>query len=66
MTDLSTALDTAAAIRRREVSPLEVLDATLARIDQHNPALNAIIWRNDDQAREEARVLGDRISAGIG
>jgi amidase len=41
-----------------------VLDATLARIDQRNPELNAVIWRNDDQARDEARALGDRIAAG--
>ena len=45
-------------------SPLEVLDATLARIDARNPELNAVIWRNDDEARAEAKVLGDRIAAG--
>lgn len=63
--DASTsALDTAAAIRAREVSPLEVLDATLARIDERNPALNAVIWRDDEAARAEARALGERIARG--
>jgi len=62
--DFPTALDTAAAIRRKEASPLEVLDATLARVDERNPALNAVIWRNDDEARAEARALGERIAAG--
>lgn len=66
MSDYETALGTAAAIRRKEVSPLEVLDATLARVDELNPDLNAIIWRNDEQARGEARALGERIAAGVG
>jgi amidase len=64
MDEHASAIDTARAIRNREVSPLEVLDACLARIDARNPELNAIIWRNDDEARTEARALGDRIAAG--
>jgi amidase len=64
MDDTASALDTAAAIRSREVSPLEVLEATLARIDERNPDLNAVIWRNDDEARAVARALGERIAAG--
>ncbi|MHB8430127.1 MAG: amidase family protein [Acidimicrobiales bacterium] len=43
---------------------MEVLDATLARIDARNPALNAVIWRNDDDARDAARALGNRIASG--
>jgi len=63
--DASTsAIATAAAIRAKEISPLEVLEATLARIDDKNPELNAIIWRNDDEARAAARALGDRIARG--
>ena len=64
MDEHASAIDTAAAIRAKEVSPLEVLDATLARIDARNPDLNAVIWRNDDDARAEARALGDRIAGG--
>ena len=60
----ASALETAAAIRAREVSPLEVLDAALARIDARDPVLNAVIWRNDDAARAQARTLGDRIAKG--
>ena len=47
----ATALQVAAAIRSRQVSPVEVLDATLARIDALNDRLVAVIWRNDDEAR---------------
>ena len=50
---------TATAIRRRRVSPLEVLDACLARVDAVNDRLNAVIWRNDDEARRAARAAGD-------
>lgn len=64
MDEHASAIETAAAIRAKEVSPLEVLEATLARIDARNPALNAVIWRNDDEARAEAKLLGDRIAAG--
>ncbi|HEV3266062.1 MAG TPA: amidase [Acidimicrobiales bacterium] len=64
MDEFASALDTAAAIRRKEVSPLEVLDATLSRIDRRNPDLNAVIWRNDTVALAEAEALGERIAAG--
>ncbi len=64
MDEHASALDVAAAIRAREVSPLEVLDDCLDRVDARNPALNAVIWRNDDQARAEARALGDRLARG--
>ncbi|HEX3461142.1 MAG TPA: amidase [Acidimicrobiales bacterium] len=64
MDEFTSALDTAAAIRSKAVSPLEVLDATLARIDRLNPELNAVIWRNDTVALAEAEALGERIAAG--
>lgn len=51
------ALELAARIRRREVSPLEVLEACLTRVDQRNEVLNAVIWRDDDTARAEAARL---------
>lgn len=49
-----TALDLAAAIRAKEVSPTEVMDETLATIARRNPALNAIIWIDEDDARQRA------------
>jgi amidase len=63
MTDLPSwsALAVAGAIRRREVSPLEVLDACLAAIDARDGELNAFVWRNDDQARVAARAAGDAL-----
>jgi amidase len=59
-----TARSLAAAIKAREVSPLEVLDATLARIDEVNPSVNAVIWRNDDEARAAAAEATKAITRG--
>jgi amidase len=59
--ELASALATAAAIRNRQVSPLEVLDACLARVDAVNDRVNAIIWRDDDDARSRAKAAGDLV-----
>jgi amidase len=45
------AVGLAALIRKREVSAEEALDAALARCDQVNGKLNAVIDRFDDEAR---------------
>lgn len=44
-------------VRRREASPLELVDAAIARVEAVNPALNAVIRDRFEQAREEA--VGD-------
>jgi amidase len=64
MDEHASALDVAAAIRSMDVSPLEVLDDCLARVDARNPELNAVIWRNDEEARAQAVEWGERIAAG--
>ena len=38
-----SAVELAALIRTRRVSPVEVMRATLARIERFNPALNAFV-----------------------
>jgi len=60
----ASALDLAAALRARELSAVELLDACLAAVDEHNPQLNAIVWRNDDEARAAARAADERLAAG--
>ena len=44
------ALELAGMIARKEVSSREVVAAHLARIDEVNPRLNAIVRRLDDSA----------------
>ncbi len=61
----TSAIDAAAAVREHKVSPLELVDAALERVDRLNPTLNAVIWRNDEQARSVARKLGDEIANGL-
>jgi amidase len=45
----------AARIRRRELSPVEVIDATIATIETDNPRINALVYQGFDAARERAR-----------
>lgn len=42
-------------VRRGEVTPLELVDTALARIERLNPALNAVIHRMDTAARRAAQ-----------
>src|SRR6185436_6050835 len=41
----------AALVRRREVSPTEVLDAAIGLVETRNPEINAVVARLYDQAR---------------
>ena len=52
------ALAMADLVRRREVSPTDLLDSALERVDQLNPRLNAIVHRLETYAR-------DAIAAGL-
>jgi amidase len=46
-----TALDLAAAIRRREIGSRELLEHLLARVERLNPKLNAVVTLEADRAR---------------
>jgi amidase len=54
--ELSTMDATAQAdlVRRRELTPLELVDAAIARIERVNPTLNAVITPLFEEAREAA------------
>jgi aspartyl-tRNA(Asn)/glutamyl-tRNA(Gln) amidotransferase subunit A len=49
------AVDVAALVRKKKVSPVEVVDAVLERIDTLNPRLNAYCTVTAEQARADAR-----------
>jgi aspartyl-tRNA(Asn)/glutamyl-tRNA(Gln) amidotransferase subunit A len=51
-------------MRARTVSPLEVTEAHLARIERLNPVLNAFVTVMADQAREAARRAEAELAAG--
>src|SRR5687768_17784050 len=58
-TDLATLTLKQAAdlIRRRDVSPVELTQACLNRIDKYNPSINAFITVTRDQALATAREM---------
>jgi amidase len=55
------AVELAAAIRRKEVSPVEVADTYLDRIDALDPRLNAFCHRADDDVRRAAAAAADAV-----
>ena len=54
----------ARALRAREVSPLELTEAYLARIAEVDPRVNAYITVTADRARADARRATDELAAG--
>ena len=48
------------SIDAKEVSPVEIADAVLARIERLNPTLNAFLTVTADIARDDARTAEDR------
>jgi aspartyl-tRNA(Asn)/glutamyl-tRNA(Gln) amidotransferase subunit A len=59
-----TAVDLAAAVRRREVSPVEVVEAVHRRMDRLEPHLHAFCHRADTDALAAARALERTIADG--
>ncbi|MBI2178969.1 MAG: amidase, partial [Candidatus Tectomicrobia bacterium] len=51
-------------IARGEVRPTEVLEACIARIEAHDPALNAFIARTFGLARRQAREREEELARG--
>jgi aspartyl-tRNA(Asn)/glutamyl-tRNA(Gln) amidotransferase subunit A len=58
------ATDLAAAIRTKQVSPVEVVNAILARIEQLNPQLNAFCLITADAARQAAQAAEQAVMRG--
>lgn len=58
------ATELASAIKRKEISPVEVVEATLRQIDRINPLLNAYCTITADSARQEAKKAEDAVMRG--
>jgi len=58
------AVEQARMIRDGELSPVELVDVYLARIEEANPTLKAYITVADDHAREQARIKADMVGKG--
>ena len=64
MPDLETIIELAPRLRRKEISPLELMRACLSRIEKLNPTLNAFITVSAESALAEARAAEDEIRRG--
>ncbi|MDR7482338.1 MAG: amidase [Armatimonadota bacterium] len=62
--DRLTLADLARAIRRRQVSPVEVTEACVERIERVDPALNAFVTRTPERALADARRAEQEIAQG--
>lgn len=51
------AIGLADLVRQRQVSPRELIDAAIAQAEAVNPAINAIVLRDYDAARERAATM---------
>ena len=49
-------------IRKGDISPAELLDSTIQRIEKVNPTLNAIVYKMYDQAQAAARDWSTRLN----
>ncbi|WP_216843861.1 amidase [Phytoactinopolyspora alkaliphila] len=60
-----TAAELARALRRRETSASELVDAALGRIRELNPSLNAFALIDDEGARAAAHLADEQLVAGV-
>ena len=54
----------AALVRSKQLSPVELMEATLARIEQVNPQINAFIQLDPERGLREARAQTGRLARG--
>ncbi len=59
-----SAAEIALLIRRKALSPVEVLDATIERIEARNPSLNALVYFAYDEARAAAKAAEEALTKG--
>ncbi len=59
-----SASETARLIAGRKLSPVEVMEDTIARIEHRNPSLNALIYLGFEDARKAARKAEDAVIKG--
>ena len=61
-----TATEAVAKLRKRELSPLELVDAAASRIEAVEPKVNALPIRFFDEARDHAKRFGQRVATILG
>jgi amidase len=59
-----SAAEIAERVRRRSLSPVEIVDACIARIERRNPTLNAFVFQGFEDARREAKAAEAAVMSG--
>ena len=61
----SSLIELSDALRRRQISPVELMELVLARVEATGSSLNAVVTLRDrDALRADARAAGERIARG--
>ncbi|MGZ7238495.1 amidase, partial [Streptococcus pyogenes] len=57
----------AQAVKGGQVSPLDLVEDSIAQIEKGNPTINAVVEKQYDEARKKARVFefSDQVFAGV-
>ncbi len=58
----SSATELAAAIKAKDVSSLELTDLYIARVDQYDDQINAVVVRDFERGREAAKAADDALA----
>ena len=59
-----SATELAGKVKRKEISPTEVVEYFIKRIGQRNPSINAMVYMNEEHALQEAKKLEAKLAAG--
>jgi amidase len=59
-----SAAEIAERVRRRNLSPVEIVDACIERIERRNPTLNAFVFKGFEDARREAKAAEAAVMSG--
>src|ERR1700730_9935708 len=59
-----TAAEIARRVNGKRISPTEVLEGAIARIEARNPVVNAFVYTAFDEARAAAKALEARLARG--
>jgi Asp-tRNA(Asn)/Glu-tRNA(Gln) amidotransferase A subunit family amidase len=59
-----SALELVELVKSGKISPLELMEVTIERIEAVNPILNAFVSLRAQEAIDEAKVLTDRLASG--
>lgn len=62
--DFASALEAAEAIRKKQISSVELTQRIFARIDKFNPQLNAFVYQTRDEALAQAKKADEAQSRG--